>query len=147
MENCTKCRKKLPWKRTLQNIKSRCNNKKTPYYKNYGGRGIKCLITEEDIKFLYNRDKAYLMKQPSIDREENDGNYVLSNCRFIEKSKNSAKAHNKPVLQYDLNNQFVKEWSSCYIATKNLNISHSALTMCAQGLRKTSARFIWKYKK
>ena len=84
---------RYPWKRTLINIKSRCNNKNHPRYKDYGGRGIECNITEEELKFLWFRDKAYLLNQPSIDRKDNDGNYELSNCKYIEKSENTIKSN------------------------------------------------------
>lgn len=96
---CKKCenkrvyfyRKNKPWVRTLESIKYRCNNKNSPKYHRYGERGIKCLITKEEVKFLWFRDKAYLLKKPSIDRINNDGNYELSNCRYIETSENSRK--------------------------------------------------------
>ena len=77
-----------PWKHILQGIKQRCNNPKATGYQNYGGRGIKCLITEKEIKDLWYRDRAYLMNKPSIDRIDNDSSYYWRNCRFIELSKN-----------------------------------------------------------
>ena len=54
--------------RILTSIKYRCYNSKNPAYLRYGGRGIKCLITEPELKELWFRDKAYNMKKPSIDR-------------------------------------------------------------------------------
>jgi hypothetical protein len=63
-----------PYKYILKSIKFRCENPNCERYKNYGGRGIKCLITKEEIKELWYRDKAYEMKKPSIDRIENNGN-------------------------------------------------------------------------
>ena len=77
-------RQQTPWKYTLLGIKARCNNPNSKDYKYYGGRGIKCLITEEELKKLWFRDKAYKMKKPSIDREDNDGNYIIDNCSYIE---------------------------------------------------------------
>jgi hypothetical protein len=79
------------WLLTFSEIKRRCNNPKTKGYYRYGGRGIKCLITEEELKFLWFRDKAYLMKKPSIDRIDNDGNYCLNNCRYIERVINAKR--------------------------------------------------------
>ena len=38
---------------------------------------------------MWFRDKAYLMKKPSIDRINSKGDYELSNCRFLELSENS----------------------------------------------------------
>jgi len=79
---------KSPWLRTLSNIKGRCENKKVHRYEYYGGRGIKNLLTKEDIKYLWFRDKAYKMKQPSIHRKNHDLSYFVDNCEFIEFSKN-----------------------------------------------------------
>lgn len=70
-------KKYTPWKKILDGIKQRCNNPRVERYKNYGGRGIKCLITAEELKTLWFRDKAYEMKRPSIDRIDNDGNYCF----------------------------------------------------------------------
>lgn len=84
-------RKLYPWKRTLESIKQRCNNPNNEKYYRYGGRGIKCLITEQELKDLWFRDKAYLMKKPSIDRKDNNGNYEYGNCRYIELSENTKR--------------------------------------------------------
>lgn len=42
-----------------------------------------------DVKELWFRDKAFLLKSPSIDRINSKLGYVPSNCRFIERSENS----------------------------------------------------------
>jgi len=88
--------KKYPWKNLLSHIKQRCNNPKTTNYKHYGGRGIQNKFKNADeIKFLWFRDKAYLMNKPSIDRINNDGNYCIENCRFIELGKNVAERNKR----------------------------------------------------
>ena len=84
-------RKKFPWLNHLEYAKNRCNTITYSRYKDYGGRGIKCLISKEEIKELWFRDKAYDLKQPSIDRIDNDGNYEFNNCQFIELSENTKK--------------------------------------------------------
>ena len=86
-----KIKKEKPWSITLSSIKKRCLNSKNKRYDDYGGRGIKCLITEKELKELWCRDKAYLMKCATIDRDDNDGHYEFDNCRYIEKSENSSK--------------------------------------------------------
>ncbi len=81
------------WKKTLYSARSRCNNPKSTGYKYYGGKGIKCFLTFEEIEFLWKRDKADELGRPSIDRIDAKGNYELSNCRFIELSENSKLAN------------------------------------------------------
>ena len=84
-------REKHPYYHVLGNIQKRCNNPENNRYYRYGARGIKNFLTFTDIKFLWTRDKAEKMKCPTIDRIDNDGNYVLKNCRFIERSENTRK--------------------------------------------------------
>ncbi len=87
--------KKYPWRNCFRKAKYRCICLTNKDYKYYGGRGIKFLLTLEEIKHLWFRDKAYLMKRPTIDRRNNNGNYKYSNCRFIENSINCARRFNK----------------------------------------------------
>ena len=74
--------------RLWQNLKSRCGNPLDKKYKYYGGKGIKIRLTKDEIAYMWNRDKAYLMKQPSLDRKNSDKDYKLKNCRFIEMETN-----------------------------------------------------------
>lgn len=138
--------KKYPWKRTLKGIKDRCNNSNNKDYNNYGGRGIECRITEEELKELWFRDKAYEMKWPSIDREDNDGHYEFENCRYLEFGDNSGKDKTTPILQYDLDGNFIREWESLTEASKCLNIFKTNISSNIRGKTKQSCGFVWKYK-
>jgi hypothetical protein len=86
---------KYPWKVVLISIKDRCNNPNTDCYRWYGGRGIKCLITEQELKELWVRDKADSLQKPTIDRLDNDGSYTFENCRFIEFQENLQRANER----------------------------------------------------
>lgn len=138
--------KKTPWKQVLISIKQRCNNPKNKNYHRYGGRGIKCLITEKEVMYLWNLCKAFNMKTPTIDRINNDGDYTWDNCQFLEKSKNSGKDKNKTILQFSLDGKFIKVWESATIINKELGFSHSYIDACARGLYKQADGYIWKFK-
>ena len=83
--------KKMPWLISYRGAQQRCENPKYKSYHRYGGRGIRCIITPNEVKKLWIRDKASEMKWASIDRINNDCNYEISNCRFIELSENVKK--------------------------------------------------------
>ncbi len=76
------------WRKHYTTAEQRCNNSKNDSYKSYGKKGIEMSMVSNDFKYLWFRDKAYLMEKPSIDRKNNKGNYTLENCRFIELTKN-----------------------------------------------------------
>jgi hypothetical protein len=137
--------KKEPWKRVYYHIINRCKNLNDKRYKNYGGRGIKCLITTEELKELWFRDVAYKMKNPSIDRIDNDGNYCLENCQFIEMVENSIKDRNKIILQFDLNNNFIKKWKSIKEASNILKIQRTQISNNLANRQLTCNKFIFKY--
>ena len=79
--------KNNPWILSLYWIKRRCNYPKQSYF----ARGIKCLITSQEVKQLWFRDKAYLMKRPSVDRINSLGNYTFENCRYMELIENQRR--------------------------------------------------------
>lgn len=80
--------KKNPWYVSFSCIRGRTQCKTHKAFPNYGGRGIKCLITCEEVKTIWYRDGADNMTKPSIDRIDNNGDYTFANCRFIELSDN-----------------------------------------------------------
>lgn len=138
--------KEFPWQITWNAINQRCNNKNHIAYRYYGARGIKNLFKNwDEIKFLWFRDKAYLMKQPTIDRQDDNGNYCVDNCKFVEQGYNSTKAHNKSVLQFDLNGKLLKEWNSIKEASEYFNVRSPSIGSCLRGLTNTSCGFIWRY--
>ena len=80
--------KRHPWMISYFALRQRCMNPNNERYNSYGARGIQVKITGIEMKKLWFRDKAYLMKCPTIDRLDNDGNYEYTNCQFIEKVDN-----------------------------------------------------------
>ena len=54
-------------------------------------RNIECNLTLEDMEYLWKRDKAYLLKKPSVDRLDNTKSYERGNCKFIEAKDNTSK--------------------------------------------------------
>ena len=51
-----------------------------------------------------------------------------------------------PILQYDLNGNFIQEWENAFTVSKLLNIDRSQLTKCLKGKQKTAKGYIFKYK-
>lgn len=65
-------------------------------------------------------------------------------CRKI--SKNRKGKNTKPILQYDLNGKFIKEWSSQKEAGDFLKVRPSDLSACCRGVKTAVHGYIWKYK-
>lgn len=143
-----KFHKKYPWVKILKSIKDRCENPKNSHYKWYGEKNIKNYLSKKDLKYLWFRDKAYLMDKPSIDRKNSKKDYTLENCQFIEHKENSVKDKRKPILQYDLNRTFIKEFISISEASRILKLQTTNISkVCNERYGyKTCGGYIWKYK-
>jgi biotin operon repressor len=60
-------------------------------------------------------------------------------------SKENILKRSKPIIQYDINKNFIKEWESGKQISKYLGISNSNITSCCKGRLKSTGGFIWRY--
>jgi hypothetical protein len=132
-----------PWVAHYHNALARCRNKNHRKYKYYGGKGILLLMTADDFKTLWLRDKAYTLKRPSIDRVDSDKNYEISNCRFIELEKNTWNKKN--VIQKTLNGKIVHIFDSAKEAERKTGVELTYISRCALGVNKSARGFQWEY--
>ena len=149
-----KAYRERPWLRYLHYAKSRCHSKAHRYTQ----RGIKCLLTEQDVKEIWLRDKPWLLNEPSLDRINGLKNYTKENCRFIEliQNKKQRDCKNYPkirpwmwkaILQFDRNGEFIQRWESCIKAARILSILPTVINNNLRGLTSHSGGYIWKYAK
>jgi hypothetical protein len=99
-------------------------------------KGHICYQDPKRTEKIFNSNKQHYL--PNSERNQKISNKLKG--RKINWSKT------KPVLQYDLEGNFIKEWSSGVEAGKFLNKSSSSISECCSNKRKTAYKFIWKYK-
>lgn len=134
-----------PWEKTYKRISSRCAPSG-----NYGKRGIRRFITPKELKKLWFRDKAYLLKQPSIHRKEGTKNYTITNCKYVELLENKTdnyKRKMKPCARYDLDGKFIEKYKSLTEASKKNGITYNSIRNVSNSKKSynTAAGFIWKF--
>jgi hypothetical protein len=92
------------------------------------------------------RDNYWNLNDPTIDRIDNNGNYAFENCQFLERVENSVKDKKKPILQFDIQGNFIKEWESLSLAGKITNINFKNISLTVLHKRNSAGGFVWKYK-
>lgn len=65
--------------------------------------------------------------------------------RYLERT-GLPHAKSKPVLQFTISGNLIKEWVNANIASKELGLSYKSINGCLNGKSKTSQGYIWKYK-
>ena len=81
---------------------------------------------------------------PEVDHIDNDKthNYV-NNLQWLSHKDNSRKSKNKPILQFDLDGNFIREWECA--ADVGSQIS-KGINDCLKGRKKSAYGYKWKYK-
>jgi hypothetical protein len=88
-----------PEHRTWTRIRERCNNPSHGDYARYGGRGIKvCARWDAFENFLADMGPRNGM---TIERNDNDGNYEPSNCRWATRTEQAQNKSNTYTAEQD----------------------------------------------
>ncbi len=103
-----------PLANVYRHMMDRCYNPSSPAFSNYGGRGIAVcerwhnpLLFREDVEPLY-------QKGLEMDRINNDGNYELSNIRFVTRSENCDNRRTAQLLTHKGETKSIKQWATEY---------------------------------
>jgi hypothetical protein len=99
--------------------------------------------SEESKRKMSDSLKQYYNENPSPKK-----GIKMSKESSDKKSKSMMGVMNKPILQYDLQDNFIKEWSSISEAYLSLNkkITNGCINLACKGKIKTAFGYKWKYK-
>ena len=102
-------------------MRRRCNDIKTPEYKNYGARGIKvCKEWESDFLAFYKwsmangYDENAKRFECTIDRIDVNGNYSPDNCRFVDIMVQASNKRNNRWITHNGETKTQSEWGRYY---------------------------------
>lgn len=68
------------------------------------------------------------------------------NLEYSNNTRKAANSNKKPILQYSLDSQLIKEWSSMKEIEIHLGFLHGNIGKCCRGESKQSYGYIWRYK-
>ena len=103
-------------------FKSRCYNKNTRSYKNYGGRGIKvCEEWRNDFMSFYNWaiNNGY-HDDLTLDRIDVDGNYCPDNCKWICSKEQHRNTRKNIFVEYQGKKMCLAEVAECSGISKHV---------------------------
>lgn len=121
------------------------------------GLGVKRPEFAEKIKGKNNPFFGKTHKQETIDKiiKANKGKTAYNKGKTYEEQFGEEKAKEMkkrcinnavPCIQYDLNGNFIKEWSCAKDAARELGLEYTNISKCANGKYKTAFGYIWKKK-
>lgn len=104
-----------PEYKTWVSMHQRCNNPNHTSYKDYGARGIKiCDRWRNSFQHFYDDMGKRPSPNHTIDREDVNGNYELSNCRWATKKEQGRNKTNSRFFTYKGIKRCASEWCELY---------------------------------
>ena len=125
-------------------------NSRKGYNSTKGGDGVKGVKwgSEKQIEALKNRRSYEGEENPNFGKHHTDeAKEKIRQARLGSKySLETIKKKSKPVIQYSLDGEFIKEWIGAAQVMKELGIDKSSIGRVCQGKKKTAGGFKWSYK-
>lgn len=99
----------------------------------------------EDSKKLMSENRKKVGITPAIQKSIDD-----SKGRKINKSdewiKNNSESIKKPIIQFDLDGNFIKEWGSAKDVEETIGLSRKNISANLRNKTKHAFKYVWKYK-
>jgi hypothetical protein len=101
--------------------------------------------SEEEKQKRNKSRKGYTHSEETKNKISNSHKGKKTSKEHLEKlQKGQILANSKPINQYDLEGNFIRNWQSATIAGKELNLHLTSIRNCVRGITKTSGGYIWK---
>ena len=136
-----------------------CSNPLFGYNKTKGGDGliatdeIKSKISKSLLGVKHSEERKLNQSKSHIglilSEETKEKQSISQTKRFQDKNeinKHRIAMSKKSVIQYDLNNNFIQEFISIREAERITGVNSSSISRVCNNERKTTGKFIWKYK-
>ncbi len=98
--------------RTWAGMKTRCLNRRSSQWENYGGRGIKvCKRWRESFANFMKDMGPRPSSNHSLDRVNNNGNYIKHNCRWATQAEQSRNTYRNVLITHNGETKTLSEWA------------------------------------
>lgn len=134
---------------TWKNMMHRCYNAKNPFFKDYGGRGIKvCAGWQLTATFIAWCETQTILPGQSLDRfPDNDGDYTPGNCRFASPAEQNRNMRTNLVVERDgerlIFKDFVKKYGVVGYPTALYRVSALGMSLIDAATIPTKGRGGW----
>jgi hypothetical protein len=102
-------RQKHPLWGTWRNMMTRCTNKNSKDYKNYGKRGI-IICDRWKIFENFSKDMGEKISGMTLDRIDNNKGYSKENCRWATRLEQNNNKRNSRYIEYNGSTKTLAQW-------------------------------------
>lgn len=138
----TRCGIKIRLKQHIKDSRKKDNCPIHRAIKKYGIENFDVtIICSTDFAHLNELEQYYIKKYRTFFK---DGGYNLT---FGGDGSAGSGACSKPILQYTLSGELIKEWPSIKTAAESLKLSRGNISNCCNGVKfKQVGGFVWRYR-